>query len=165
MDKRVFYDTFRSPIAELLITSNGEAITGLFLENSRDLPMIETTWRKEVRLFDQARKQLRAYFARELMEFELVLAPQGTSFQQMVWSELRKIPYGSTTTYGELARKIGNPNGSRAVGAANGRNPISIIIPCHRVIGSNRKLTGYGGGIERKKALLDLEALAISRLV
>ena len=163
MDNPVYYSTIRTRMAELLITSNGEAITGLFmLTDSRRL-MAEPAWRKHVRLFDEARKQLLAYFAGELTEFDLMITTGGTPFQESVWDELCKIPYGSTTTYGEIARKIGNPNGSRAVGAANGQNPISIIIPCHRVIGSNHQLTGYGGGIERKRALLDLEAAVMTR--
>jgi methylated-DNA-[protein]-cysteine S-methyltransferase len=102
-------------------------------------------------------RQLRAYFAGELEIFDLPLAPKGTPFQQKVWSELCKISYGETISYGELARRTGNPNASRAVGLANGSNPIPIIIPCHRVIGSNGKLTGYGGGLEIKEKLLALE--------
>jgi methylated-DNA-[protein]-cysteine S-methyltransferase len=102
-------------------------------------------------------RQLRAYFAGELETFELDLAPEGTPFQQKVWSELLNIPFGETISYGELARRIGNPNASRAVGLANGSNPIPIIIPCHRVIGSNGKLTGYGGGLPIKEKLLALE--------
>ena len=102
-------------------------------------------------------RQLRAYFSGELERFELPLAPHGTAFQQKVWTELCTIPYGETISYGELARRIGNPNASRAVGLANGSNPIPIIIPCHRVIGSSGKLTGYGGGLPIKEKLLGLE--------
>ena len=102
-------------------------------------------------------RQLKAYFAGELENFDLSLSPQGTPFQQKVWSELQKIPYGKTISYGELARRIGNPKASRAVGLANGSNPISIVIPCHRVIGANGKLTGYGGGLPIKEKLLALE--------
>jgi methylated-DNA-[protein]-cysteine S-methyltransferase len=102
-------------------------------------------------------RQLRAYFAGELEDFDLPLAPEGTAFQQKVWDELLTIPYGETISYGELARRVGNPNASRAVGLANGSNPIPIIIPCHRVIGSNGKLTGYGGGLPIKEKLLALE--------
>jgi methylated-DNA-[protein]-cysteine S-methyltransferase len=101
--------------------------------------------------------QLRAYFAGQRRTFELPLAPEGTPFQQRVWRELLNIPYGQTISYGELARRLGNPNGSRAVGLANGANPISIVIPCHRVIGSTGKLTGYGGGLKTKQWLLALE--------
>ena len=102
-------------------------------------------------------RQLRAYFAGELETFDLALAPQGTPFQLAVWNRLCEIPYGETISYGELARRIGNPNASRAVGLANGSNPIPIVIPCHRVIGSNGKLTGYGGGLPIKEKLLALE--------
>src|SRR5262249_8276001 len=107
--------------------------------------------------FKEAKEQLAAYFAGRLTEFDLPLAMEGTDFQRRVWQELREIPYGVTISYGELAKRVGNPNGSRAVGLANGHNPISIIVPCHRVIGSNGKLTGYGGGLPRKAALLDFE--------
>ena len=102
-------------------------------------------------------RQLRAYFAGELENFDLPLAPQGTPFQLSVWNRLCEIPYGETISYGELARRLGNPNASRAVGLANGSNPIPIVIPCHRVIGSNGKLTGYGGGLPIKEKLLALE--------
>jgi methylated-DNA-[protein]-cysteine S-methyltransferase len=102
-------------------------------------------------------RQLQAYFAGELENFDLAVSPQGTPFQQKVWSELQRIPYGETLSYGELARRIGNPKACRAVGLANGSNPISIVIPCHRVIGSNGKLTGYGGGLPIKEKLLALE--------
>ena len=105
----------------------------------------------------EALRQLRAYFAGDLEGFDLQLAPDGTPFQQKVWKALCKIPYGETISYGELAKRIGNPNASRAVGLANGSNPIPIIIPCHRVIGSNGKLTGYGGGLPIKEKLLALE--------
>ena len=102
--------------------------------------------------------QLRAYFDGDLTEFEIPIRLDGTDFQREVWSHLRDIPYGETISYGELARRVGSPKASRAVGLANGRNPVSIIVPCHRVIGSNGQLTGYGGGLERKTWLLDHEA-------
>ena len=106
----------------------------------------------------EACEQLTAYFSGDLQQFELRLAPHGTEFQKKVWQELCRIPFGASISYGELARRIGQPTASRAVGLANGRNPISIIVPCHRVIGANGTLTGYGGGIERKKWLLEHEA-------
>ena len=109
-------------------------------------------------LLDRAEEQLTAYFAGDLTEFDLPLASEGSEFQQKVWAELRRIPYGETASYGDIARRLGyEPVISRAVGAANGANPIPIIVPCHRVIGADGKLTGFGGGIERKKILLDLE--------
>jgi methylated-DNA-[protein]-cysteine S-methyltransferase len=117
----------------------------------------ELGWREDGLKLREAERQLSLYFAGELEEFDLPLAPQGTPFQQRVWRELSKIPYGATISYGELARRIGNPNASRAVGLANGSNPIAIVIPCHRVIGSDGKLTGYGGGLTVKEKLLALE--------
>jgi len=111
--------------------------------------------------FKAAADQLEAYFAGELTAFDLPLAPGGSQFQQRVWAALQEIPYGRTESYGELAERIGSPGGARAVGLANGKNPIGIVIPCHRVVGSNGNLTGYGGGLNRKRLLLDLE-LAVS---
>ena len=115
-------------------------------------------WRRTEEPFRDAVSQLDAYFAGERREFDLALAPEGTSFQRLVWSALTRIPYGETVSYAELARRLGRPFATRAVGAANGRNPIPIIIPCHRVIGSDGSLTGYGGGLTIKRRLLDLEA-------
>jgi methylated-DNA-[protein]-cysteine S-methyltransferase len=112
--------------------------------------------------FSPVARQLAAYFAGELRAFELPLVPTGTPFQQRVWSALQHIPYGATTTYGRLAEQLGQPGAMRAVGLANGRNPIAIIIPCHRVIGANGSLTGYGGGLQRKQWLLALEGCALS---
>jgi len=106
----------------------------------------------------EAARQLDEYFAGERRTFDLPLAPRGTPFQQRVWSALRDMPYGATTSYGALALRLGDPNATRAVGAANGRNPISIIVPCHRVIGASGSLTGFGGGLERKRWLLEHEA-------
>lgn len=114
-------------------------------------------WIEDPSALADAVRQLKAYFAGELENFDLSLAPQGTPFQRRVWIELQKIPYGKTISYGELARRIGNPKASRAVGLANGSNPISIVIPCHRVIGSDGKLTGYGGGLPIKEKLLARE--------
>lgn len=109
-------------------------------------------------LLKEAAQQLRAYFAAELHTFDLPLTPAGTAFQQEVWSALQTIPYGETRTYSQIARVIASPKAIRAVGAANGQNPIPIVIPCHRVIGSNGKLTGFGGGLPMKRRLLDLES-------
>lgn len=114
-------------------------------------------WKQDRRAFSEVIGQLEAYFAGKLEEFDVPLVPEGTPFQQRVWKNLCDIPFGETISYGELARRIGNPNASRAVGLANGTNPIPIIIPCHRVIGSNGKLTGYGGGLPIKEKLLALE--------
>jgi methylated-DNA-[protein]-cysteine S-methyltransferase len=113
---------------------------------------------------DEARRQLEAYFAGELREFDLPLAPEGSEFQLRVWEQLRAIPYGETISYGELARRVGDPAAARAVGLANGRNPLPVIVPCHRVIGADGALTGFGGGLERKRRLLELEAGVASLL-
>jgi methylated-DNA-[protein]-cysteine S-methyltransferase len=121
-------------------------------------PPPEPAWRRDESRFVQVCEQLTEYFAGNLQEFDVRLAPAGTQFQKKVWHELCRIPFGGSISYGELARRIGKPAASRAVGRANGQNPISIIVPCHRVIGANGTLTGYGGGIERKKWLLEHEA-------
>ena len=108
----------------------------------------------------EAESQLRAYFAGELTRFDLPLSPRGTEFQRRVWDAVARVPYGTTTTYSAVAATLGRPSACRAVGAANGRNPLPIVVPCHRVVGASGALTGYGGGLERKRALLDLEAAA-----
>ena len=149
----MLYDILDSPIGPLLLIGDGRALTGLRMDASP-----EPGWRREPGAFAVAREQLRAYFARERTEFDLPLAPHGTPFQLAVWQALTEIPYGETASYGEIAARLGRPSASRAVGAANGRNPIGVIVPCHRVIGSNGTLTGYGGGLERKRMLLELEA-------
>jgi methylated-DNA-[protein]-cysteine S-methyltransferase len=159
-----YYTTCESPIQTILLTSDGTALTGLYMVEQRHGPQIGADWvrQDDAIPFAEAKRQLAAYFAGELTVFDLPLAPQGTDFQRRVWEELTRIPYGVTLSYGELARRIGQPGSSRAVGLANGRNPISIIVPCHRVIGANGKLVGYGGGLPRKEALLAHEA-ALSR--
>lgn len=151
-----YYTRIESPIESLLLSSDGESLTSLSMVTQRHGPFFSETWKRDdnAKPFGEARKQLAAYFAGELAEFDLPLNMIGTEFQKTVWRELLNIPFGVTISYGELASRVGNPSASRAVGAANGRNPISIIVPCHRVIGSNGKLTGYGGGMERKEWLL-----------
>jgi methylated-DNA-[protein]-cysteine S-methyltransferase len=115
------------------------------------------SWQHSEEPFAEVRRQLDEYFAGERVEFDLELASDGSDFEQRVWRALAEIPYGETISYGELAHRIGHPDGARAVGMANGRNPISIVVPCHRVIGADGSLTGYGGGIDRKRFLLELE--------
>jgi methylated-DNA-[protein]-cysteine S-methyltransferase len=153
----MYYSTFGSPIGEMLLTSDGACLTGVDFVDRVPAP----TGKRDNGPFTSAVSQLRAYFGGELTEFTLELATGGTLFQQRVWSALRAIPYGSTTTYGKLATALGDARATRAVGAANGRNPISIIIPCHRVIGADGSLTGYGGGMDRKQWLLALEGRAL----
>lgn len=146
-----------SPVGTLTLVAEGASVRQINFTQNGTPAASNAEWREDVSGFTDVVRQLKAYFAGELQDFQLTLAPQGTPFQQKVWSELCKIPYGETISYGELARRIGNPSASRAVGLANGSNPIPIIIPCHRVIGSNGKLTGYGGGLDIKEKLLALE--------
>lgn len=141
-----------SPVGPLLLEGDEQGISGILFRKQAEVGRDAAP--KPLR---EAVRQLQAYFAGDLREFDLPLRMEGTPFQITVWSALRDIPYGQTVSYGELARRIGNPKGSRAVGLANGSNPISIVVPCHRVIGSNGKLTGYGGGLENKELLLGLE--------
>ena len=153
---KTYYD---SPIGTLLLTSDGASLTGLYIGTSKHKTEMGDIWIRDddALPFAETKRQIAAYFAGELTEFTLPLAPRGTVYQQRVWDELTRIPYGVTCSYGELARRIGQPKGSRAVGMANGRNPISIIIPCHRIVGASGKLTGYSGGLTRKESLLKLE--------
>jgi methylated-DNA-[protein]-cysteine S-methyltransferase len=151
------YTQLPSPIGLLLLVGDDRGLRQIaFAENGRAAPP-NPDWKQDSTALNEPIRQLRAYFAGEIEAFDLALAPEGTPFQQTVWNELCKIPYGQTISYGDLARRIGNPNASRAVGLANGSNPIPIVIPCHRVIGSNGKLTGYGGGLPIKEKLLALE--------
>jgi methylated-DNA-[protein]-cysteine S-methyltransferase len=145
-----------SPIGPLLLTSDGAALTGVYMTDHEHGPVIGKDWVEDGTRapLSEAARQLAAYFAGDRTEFDLPLAPAGTEFQKRVWDELTRIPYGLTVSYGEIAERIGNPKGVRAVGLANGRNPISIVVPCHRVIGANGKLVGYGGGLPRKEWLL-----------
>ncbi len=150
-----------SPIGPLTLVTEGGALTGLYMDVQGHEPD-EATLGVPASLDDdevlaEAARQLGAYFAGELTTFDLPLDLEGTGFQRTVWAGLQQIPYGQTTSYGELARRIGQPTASRAVGLANGRNPVSIVVPCHRVVGSNGSLTGYGGGLPRKQFLLALE--------
>jgi len=146
-----------SPIGPIVLVGDERGLTGLFMAEHRYRPAEHTFGEPDEVPFTAAAEQLSAYFAGSSTDFDVPLAPVGTPFQQRVWALLRQIPYGETTTYGELARQLGRPSAARAVGMANGRNPISIIVPCHRVVGSTGELTGYGGGLERKRFLLDLE--------
>jgi methylated-DNA-[protein]-cysteine S-methyltransferase len=153
----VEYRHLDSPIGPLLLAGDESGIRYLLFAKGRREAKPEQDWVPDRGSLREAAQQLAAYFRGKLREFDVPLAPQGTSFQQQVWRALCDIPYGETTSYGELARRIENPKAVRAVGLANGSNPISIIIPCHRVIGSNGSLTGYGGGLPIKQALLALE--------
>jgi methylated-DNA-[protein]-cysteine S-methyltransferase len=160
-DMTTFCTTFESPVGPLLLMSDGQSLTGLHTDSDKHRPAMRPDWIENdaAAPFAEVQEQLRAYFEDRLTEFDLALAPQGTEFQLRVWRELCGIPYGETISYAELARRIGNSKASRAVGMANSHNPISIIVPCHRVIGADNSLTGYAGGLERKRMLLAHEAV------
>jgi methylated-DNA-[protein]-cysteine S-methyltransferase len=157
MPTAVRFTYLQSPVGPLLLASSGSRLHSICFPKSGSPAMPQSGWEEDASELREPVRQLHAYFAAELENFDLPLGPEGTPFQQRVWGELCRIPYGETISYGELAKRIGNPNASRAVGLANGSNPIPIIIPCHRVIGSNGKLTGYGGGLPIKEKLLALE--------
>ncbi|WP_261719857.1 methylated-DNA--[protein]-cysteine S-methyltransferase [Streptomyces sp. FZ201] len=148
-----------SPYGPLTLVADDGVLSGLYMTGQRHRPPEESFGpRDDHPAFAAAEEQLKAYFAGELKEFTLELRLKGTPFQRRVWDRLRTIPYGETRTYGQLADELGSPNASRAVGLANGRNPVGIIVPCHRVVGASGGLTGYGGGLDRKRRLLDFES-------
>lgn len=152
-----FYTHLDSPVGRLLLVGDGHALHRIGFPAGKAAMKPESDWLRRNGVFHEVIAQLNAWFAGELYQFDLPLAPQGTPFQQRVWKALLEIPYGETRSYGDIARQIGKPTASRAVGAANGLNPIPIIIPCHRVIGSSGQLVGFGGGLPIKKQLLVLE--------
>ncbi|MBZ5600439.1 MAG: methylated-DNA--[protein]-cysteine S-methyltransferase [Acidobacteriia bacterium] len=156
------YTQIDSPVGPLMLVGDDAGLRRLEFVKGRPRP--DPAWREDAAPLQDAIRQLRAYFAGKLERFDIPLAPEGTPFQRQVWKRLCEIPYGETISYGELARRIGNPKASRAVGLANGSNPIAIVIPCHRVIGSNGKLTGYGGGLPLKEKLLALERRQLTLL-
>ena len=151
------YDVLSTPIGRLIVASDGSAIAGVWMANANPDDEHWEEHRGMDALLTEARDQLTAYFDGRLRTFTMPLAPNGTEFQRRVWSALTEIPYGVTISYAELARRVKNTAAVRAVGAANGRNPIPIIVPCHRVIGSDGSLTGFGGGLDRKRWLLQHE--------
>ena len=153
----MYYDYCDTPIGPLLLAADGEGLAHVGLPHERHPVAAGDDWVRSARRLAAARRQFDAYFAGTLHDFDLPLRPRGTPFQQAVWQALVAIPYAVTTSYGELARRIRRPRAVRAVGAANGANPLAIIVPCHRVIGSNGSLTGYGGGLPAKRWLLDHE--------
>ena len=152
------YTRTDSPIGELLLAGDGRTLQLLHMMEGRHPVRIAPDWRRDDAAFADAREQLDGYFQGRRTSFDVHLDLAGTPFQRRVWHALLEIPYGETTSYGELAHRIGSPRAVRAVGLANGRNPVAVIVPCHRVIGADGTLTGYGGGLERKRLLLDLEA-------
>lgn len=151
------YRVIESPVGPLTLAGNDQALTHLRLQEQNHPPKGQDAWILDERAFPEVVDQINAYFAGKLTEFNVTLSLGGTPFQQEVWSTLRGIPFGETVSYGEVAARIGKPTASRAVGLANGRNPVAIIVPCHRVVGSTGALKGYAAGPARKQRLLDLE--------
>lgn len=162
-----------SPLGDLLVvrrepgsvTGKRGALTGLYLPTGRHAAVLRADWRRDDAAFDDVRGQLDEYFAGDRRDFDLTLDPAGTAFQRRVWAALADIPYGETTSYGRVAATIGSPSASRAVGLANGQNPISIVVGCHRVVGANGALTGYGGGLDAKRWLLAHELAHVGLFV
>ena len=152
-----FYTTVKSPVGNITLISSGKGLSGVYL-SGQDFSSRAARPLKNPKLFTKAVKQLKEYFSGKRKDFNLPLASEGTVFQKQVWKKLRAIPYGQTQSYGEVAKAIKAPKASRAVGMANNKNPLCIVVPCHRVIGANGKLTGYAGGLRTKKWLLDHEA-------
>ncbi|MGI8535936.1 MAG: methylated-DNA--[protein]-cysteine S-methyltransferase [Mycobacteriales bacterium] len=146
-----------SLVGPLTLVADGDALTGLYQAGQRHRPAASTFGARDDDVLPGVREQLHAYFAGELEDFGVPLATRGTPFQAAVWAALRAVPYGTTCTYGELAAAVGRPTAVRAVGAANGRNPVCIVVPCHRVVGADGTLTGYAGGTDRKSLLLEHE--------
>jgi methylated-DNA-[protein]-cysteine S-methyltransferase len=160
----VYYTTFDSPVGPLLLAGDSNALMRVSFESSKHSAVPQTGWKQNRAAFAEVIRQLQAYFRGELRVFDVPLAMEGTEFQLRVWNALRAIPYGETISYAQLAERIGNPKAVRAVGLANGSNPIPIIVPCHRVIGSDGSLTGFGGGLSTKKKLLELESKQLTLL-
>jgi methylated-DNA-[protein]-cysteine S-methyltransferase len=149
--------TISSPIGPLVLAGENGVLTNLRMDGQAHAPDGQAGWTEDTAIFDEAVEQLDAYFAGDLKQFDLEMRLDGTAFQRRVWAGLCDVAYGDTWSYGQLAGHVGVPGSARAVGWVNGRNPVAIIVPCHRVIGASGALTGYGGGLARKKALLDLE--------
>lgn len=163
MPDDILYTTMTSPVGDLLITASQGAVTGIYLDPHNGRPEVGVGWRRDDDTLAAVRQQLEQYFAGTRTVFDLALAPVGTPFQHRVWAELAKIPFGETISYRELATRVGNHRATRAVGSANGRNPISIVVPCHRVIAADGRPGGYAGGAHRKTWLLSAERTATER--
>jgi methylated-DNA-[protein]-cysteine S-methyltransferase len=154
-----YYDTFQSPQGGMLLLADDEGLAGVFFDRQKHHPGKQADWKKnpDDKFLRQAKRELAEYFAGKRTRFHVALSPAGTPFQRTVWKAISSVRFGETISYGELARRAGHPSSARAAGAATGRNPIGIIVPCHRIMGANGSLTGYAGGLERKRALLALE--------
>jgi methylated-DNA-[protein]-cysteine S-methyltransferase len=160
----MWFDQFKSPIGQLKIAADKDGLRYVLFEKNKYEAADENNWKRDAKALQGAREQLLAYFAGELNAFNLELNPQGTDFQKQVWKALAKIPFGKTWSYADVAKQVNSHKAVRAVGAANGRNPIPIILPCHRVIGSNGTLTGYAGGLPIKQWLLEHEGIGQTSL-
>jgi methylated-DNA-[protein]-cysteine S-methyltransferase len=158
MSTTTFFTTVSSPVGRLTLVGAGDSLVGLYFDDDSNAAAARAGATRDDRRLRMAAAQLEEYFNGARTAFELPLAPEGSPFQKKVWAALRRIPFGETATYGEIARAIGKPAASRAIGGANHRNPIAIIVPCHRVIGADGSMTGYGGGLRRKRLLLELES-------
>jgi methylated-DNA-[protein]-cysteine S-methyltransferase len=158
----MLYTSLDSPIGELLLVGDGQALHGLYMQEGRTAISVRPQWERQDGPFAAVRAQLDEYWNGRRRDFDVPLALHGSPFQQQAWRALQQIPYGETVSYGEQARRIGPTADPRAVGQANGRNPVAVIVPCHRVIGADGSLTGYGGGVERKRLLLELEGGVLS---
>ncbi|MGC4096395.1 MAG: methylated-DNA--[protein]-cysteine S-methyltransferase [Nitrospira sp.] len=155
----LYYDYYQSPRGRMMLVADDHALTGVYFTGQKYHPRIDKAWKRAdthapIR---QAKRELSEYFEGERTRFTVNVAPQGTPFQRAVWKAIAGVPFGHTLAYGQLAARAGYPGSARAAGAATGRNPISIIVPCHRIVGSNGSLTGYAGGVAKKRALLELE--------
>jgi methylated-DNA-[protein]-cysteine S-methyltransferase len=161
------YIRFTTPLGTLFATAMGGTLTGIYYEGGRHAPAISAEWKEDPTSspLKECAEQLADYFAGRRQGFDLPVAPRGTPFQERVWREIARIAYGETLTYAELALRAGAPGSARAAGAATGRNPLSIVVPCHRVVGTDGSLTGYAGGIERKTRLLEIEGVLQAALV
>ena len=154
----MLYSTIDSPIGELLLAGDGRALHHLSMQHGRRPLKLDAGWQRDDAAFTDVVEQLTDYFAGARRTFDVPLILAGNPFERRVWDELLGIPYGETASYGLIAKRLGQPDAARAVGLANGRNPVAVIVPCHRVIGADGSLTGYGGGLGRKRLLLDLES-------
>ena len=155
-----YYDLYESPHGRMLLTATAEGLTGVYFDGQKYHAKVQPEWRRDPHhpILRDAGRELAEYFARERERFTIPLAPDGTVFQKSVWTAISTVAFGETVTYGELARRAGCPGSARAAGAATGRNPLTIVVPCHRIVGSSGGLTGYAGGLDRKRALLALES-------
>lgn len=158
----MLYTTVDSPIGTLLLTGDGRALCGLHMQGGRTAIKVRPEWKRADEPFARVEAQLAEYFEGRRTAFDVPLELAGSPFQRRVWAALQEIPYGETVSYGELARRVGAPSAARAVGVANRENPVAVIVPCHRVIGADGSLTGFGGGLERKRVLLELESGVLS---